>query len=83
MSEEYFFFYGTKQFHKQNYTIETETEVPRVSINRPHCIDMTDAYIKITDFNGSTTYQLTRICSGMATKLMYTYEIHKVGPQIV
>ena len=60
------------------FTFETETDVSKVSINRPDYIDMKDAYIKITDCNGNTTYQSTRICSGMGTKLMYIYEIQNV-----
>ena len=74
---------STNEMPWSMFTFETETEVSKVSINRPHCIDMKDAYIKITDCNGNTLYQSTRICSGMGTKSMYTYDIHNVDPRIV
>jgi hypothetical protein len=74
---------STNEMPWSTYTFETETEVSKVSVNRPHCIDMKDAYIKITDCNGNTLYQSTRICSGMGTKSMYTYDIQNVDPRIV
>ena len=74
---------STNEMPWSTYTFETETQVSRVSINRPLCIDMTDAYLKITDGNGNTTYQSNRICSGMSTKSIYTFEIQNLHPRIV
>ena len=73
----------TTEMPWEKYTFETEVPVSRVSINRPLCIDMTDAYIKMTDSNNTTTYQSNRITADMGSRSVYTFDIQSRDATIV
>lgn len=74
---------STAEMPWEKYTFETDIQVSKVSINRPQCIDMTDAYIKISDSNDNTTYQSNRIRADMGSRSVYTFDIRSCDPTIV
>ena len=73
----------TTEMPWEKYTFETEVPVSRVSINRPLCIDMTDAYITMTDSNDTTTYQSNRITADMGSRSVYMFDIQSRDATIV